>query len=133
VGTIELVFKRIKQLLRLAPLRCQNRAAVEATVRAILIAWALQEQVAGEVRALLPSGARDPQAPASSWLLAGLSVQTLRQQVRGNWTLARIRACRAQLGRFLVTSPRKRRQLEADLRQWLEDRFRGRQALLEAA
>ena len=130
---IELVFKRIKQLLHLAALRCQKRAAVEATVRAILIAWALQEQVAAEVRQLLPSGARDPQAPASSWLLVGLSVQTLRQQVRGQWSVARIHACRSQLGRFLVTSRRKRRQSEADIRQWLEERFRTRQPLLEAA
>jgi len=130
---IELVFKRIKQLLRIAPLRCQNREAVEATVRAILIAWALQEQVAAEVRALLPSGAREPEAPASSWLLAGLSVQTLRQQVRGSWSVARIQDCRSQLGRFLVTSPRKRRQTEADIRQWLSERLRNVQPLLEAA
>ena len=130
---IELVFKRIEQLLRLSALRCQNRAAVEATVRAILIAWALQEQVAAEVRGLLPSGASDPQAPASSWLLAGLSVQTLRQQVRGRWSVARIHACRSQLGRFLITSRRKRRQTEADIRHWLEERFRTRQPLLEAA
>jgi hypothetical protein len=106
---------------------------VEATVRAILVAWALSEQVASEVRSLLPRGARDPQAPGSSWLLAGLSVQTVRQQVRGQWSLARLRACRSQLARFLVTSRRKRRQSEADIRQWLEDRFRSRQALLEAA
>jgi len=78
-------------------------------VRAILVAWALQEQVATTVRALLPSGARDPQAPASSWLLAGLSVQTLRQQVRGSWSVARIHDCRSQLARFLVTSRRQRR------------------------
>ena len=130
---IELVFKRIKQLLRLAPLRCQKQEAVEATVRAILVAWALQEQVASEVRALLPSGACDPQAPASSWLLAGLSVQTLRQQVQGSWSLARLHACRSQLGRFLVSSPRKRRQAEADIRQWLEERLRSVHPLLERA
>jgi hypothetical protein len=129
---IELVFKRIKQLLRLAPLRCQKRDALEATVRAILIAWALQEQVVSEVRALLPSGAGDPQAPASSWLLAGLSVQTLRQQVRGSWNAARLRSCLAQLGRFLVTSRRQRRQAEADIRQWLEERWREVRPLLEA-
>jgi hypothetical protein len=128
---IELVFKRIKQLLRLAPLRCQNRDAVEATVRAILIAWALQEQVASEVRALLPNGACDPHSPASSWVLAGLSVQTLRQQVRGSWSVARIHDCRSQLTRFLVTSRRKRRQTEADLRQWLSDRVRSVQPLWE--
>ena len=130
---IELVFKRIKQLLRLAPLRCQKRDTVEATVRAILLAWALQEQVATEVRALLPSGARDPHAPASSWLLAGLSVQTLRQQVRGSWSVARLRACLAQLRRFLVTSRRQRRQAEADIRQWLSERLHEARPLLEAA
>ena len=130
---VELVFKRIKQLLRLVPLRCQKRDAVEATVRAILLAWALQEQVASEVRALLPSGARDPQAPASSWLLAGLSVQTVRQQVRGSWNVARLRACLTQLGRFLVTSRRQRRQAEADIRQWLEERLHEARPLLEAA
>lgn len=129
---IELVFKRIKQLLRLAPLRCQNQEAVEASVRALLIAWALQEQVASEVRELLPSGARDPQAPASSWLLAALSVQTVRQQVRGSWSVARICACRGQLERFLVTSRRRRRQSEAEIRQWLSDRFGSAQPLLEA-
>jgi Transposase DDE domain len=128
---IELVFKRIKQLLRLAPLRCQNRDAVEATVRAILIAWALQEQVAAQVRALLPSGARDPQAPASSWLLAGLSVQTVRSQVRGSWTVVRLRACLPRLVRFLVSSPRQRRQHEADVRAWLEDRLGDAQPVLE--
>ena len=128
---VELVFKRIKQLLRLASLRCQKRAAVAATVRALLVAWALQETVAAEVRALLPSGARDPHAPASSWLLAGLSVQTLGQQGRGSWTVARIRAGLPQLVRFLVSSPRKRRQQEADIRAWLEERLRVGQAVVE--
>ncbi len=130
---IELVFKRIKQLLRLAPLRCQKREAVEATVRALLIAWALQEQIAGELRALLPTGAGDRQTAASSWLLAGLSVQTLRQQVRGQWTVTRLQGCWAQLGRFLVTSPRKRRQMEADIRQWLEELLRNTQPVLETS
>lgn len=130
---VELLFKRLKQLLRVANLRCRERAAVEATVRALLVAWALQEQVVAEVRALLPRGARDPQAPASSWLLAGLSVATLRQQVRSTWTVARICVCLPRLVRFLVSSPRKRRQQEADIRQWLEERFCVAQPLLEAA
>jgi hypothetical protein len=112
-------------------LRCQNRDAVEATVRALLLAWALQEQVTAEVRALLPSGARDPQAPASSWVLAGLSVQTVRQQVRGSWTVARLHTCLPRLLRFLVSSPRKRHQHEADVRAWLEDRLRDAQPVVE--
>lgn len=130
---VELVFKRLKQLLRVADLRCRERTALEATVRALVVAWALQEQIAGEVRSLLPSGAVAPTQPASSWLLAGLSVQTLREIVRGSWTLARVRACRARLVRFLVSSPRKRRQQEADIRHWLDERLRSAQELLEAA
>jgi Transposase DDE domain len=130
---VELLFKRLKQLLRVADLRCRERAAVEATVQALLVAWALQEQVAAEVRAQLPSGARDPQHPASSWLLAGLSVQTLQQQVRGSWTVARLHACLPRLIRFLVSSPRKRRQQEADVRHWLSERLRCTVPLREAA
>jgi DDE family transposase len=130
---VELLFKRLKQLLRVADLRCREQAAVEATVRALLIAWALQEQVVCEVRAQLPTGARDPQHPASSWLLASLSVQTLQQQVRGSWTAARLRACLPRLVRFLVSNPRKRRQQEADVRQWLDQRLRCTVPLREVA
>jgi DDE family transposase len=120
---IELVFKRIKQLLRVADIRSKQPAQVEATVRALLIAWVLQEQLSAQVRALLPSGARNPTRPASSWLLAGLSVATLREQVRGSWTAARLQACLPQLLRFLISSPRKREQQEAAIRQWLEQRI----------
>jgi Transposase DDE domain len=129
---IELLFKRLKQLLHLADLRCRDQAALEATVRALLLAWALQEQVSAEVRSLLPTGGRDPQQPASSWLLAGVSVQTLRLHVRGNWSLARLHECLPRLVRFLVSSPRKRRQQEADIRQWLAERLRLAQPLCEA-
>jgi hypothetical protein len=130
---IELVFKRIKQLLRVSAIRSKERDQVEATVRALLVAWALQEQLTAELRALLPSGARSPTHPASSWLLAGLSVMTLRVQVRGRWTLRRLQVCLPRLVRFLVSSPRKRRQQEADVRQWLEERLCNTAALQEAA
>lgn len=121
---VELLFKRLKQQLRVADLRCQRADPLEASVRALLVAWALQEQVAAELRADLPCGSRDPHQGASSWLLVGLSVQTLREQVRGRWTLARLRACLPRLVRFLVSSPRKRRQQEAEVRAWLQARLR---------
>lgn len=129
---VELLFKRLKQLLMVTDLRCRERAALEATVRALLIAWALQEQVATELRAQLPSGACDPQQGASSWLLASLSVQTLRQQVRGRWSVAHLHACLPRLVRFLVSSPRERRHQEADVRQWLEARLHSAPPLQEA-
>jgi hypothetical protein len=121
---IELVFKRLKQQLCVADVRCRESEAAEATVRALLVAWALQEQLVCELRAELPTGSRDPRQPGSSWLLVGLSVQTLREQVRGNWGVWRVRACLAGLVRFLVSSPRKRRQQEAEARTWLAQRLR---------
>lgn len=121
---VELVFKRLKQQLRVADVRCREPEAAEATVRALLVAWALQEQLVCEVRTTLPTGRREPRQPASSWLLVGLSVQTLREQVRGTWSVSRLRACLPGLVRFLVGSRRKRRQQEAEVRSWLEQRLR---------
>jgi hypothetical protein len=129
---IELVFKRIKQLLRVHDIRSKKREQVEATVRALLLAWVLQEQLTADLRALLPSGAREPGSPASSWLLASLSIATLREQVRGSWTAHRLRACLPQLLRFLVSSPRKRQQQEAAIRRFLEQRLQPK-PLQEAA
>jgi hypothetical protein len=130
---IEVVFKRLKQLLRVRPLRCEHPARLAATAQALLVAWALQEQVASEVRAQLPNGGQDQRRPASSWFVASLAVETLRQQVRGRWTLARLQACLPRLRRFLVSSPRQRSQQEAELRAWLAERVPAALPLLEAA
>jgi hypothetical protein len=130
---IEVVFKRIKQLLHLRPLRCQHPMRLAATLHTILVAWALQEQVASEVRALLPSGSQDRRRAARSWLLASLGVETLRQQVRGHWTLARLRECLERRRRFLVSSPRQRSQQESEVRAWLAEQLRAAPPLQEAA
>jgi hypothetical protein len=130
---IELLFKQFKQLLHQTDLRGRTQATVEATIRAQLVAWALHEQQVSEIRAALPDGAADPHAAASRWLLAGLSVQTLRQQVRGQWTVGHIRACFPRLVRFLVSSPRQRRQQAAEFQQWLTTRLGGAPPLSLAA
>jgi hypothetical protein len=119
---VELVFKRMKQLLRLNQIRSTHRTSVEATVRALLVAWALQEGAMAEIRPLLPRGAPEAPTPASSWLLTGLSLDTLRQQVQGTWSQARLRACLPRLQRFLVLSPRRREHQETAVRAWLEGR-----------
>jgi hypothetical protein len=118
---VELVFKRFKQLLRVRPLRCQSDEVAEATVRALLIAWVLQEQLVSELRQAL---AGDSQCPVSSWRLCQLSLETLRQEVLGGWTRARLRACLPRLRRYLCSSPRQRRQQEAHIREWLHLRLR---------
>jgi Transposase DDE domain len=122
---VELVCKRMKQLLRLNQLRSQHPTSVEATVRALLIAWVLQDGRAAEIRTAL---AMLPQARArgsSSWLLTGLGLETLRQQVLGNWSHTRLLACLPRLQRFLTLSPRCRPHQETDVRAWLAGRAPG--------
>ena len=72
-----------------------------------------------EIRAHLPTGALTAPLPVSSWLLTGLGRDTLRQQVQGTWSQARLRACLPRLGRFLVLTPRLREHQETAVRAWL--------------
>lgn len=53
----ELVYKRMKQLLRMGQVQCHQPEMVEATIRLRLIAWALQEQEAAHIRAQLTEAA----------------------------------------------------------------------------
>jgi hypothetical protein len=108
----------MKQLLRLNQIHSTNRASVEATVRALLVAWALPEEAMAEIRAPLPTGALTAPLPVSRWLLTGLGLDTLRQQVQGTWSQARRRAGFPRLGRFLVLTPRLREHQETAVRAW---------------
>jgi hypothetical protein len=127
---VELVFKRMKQLLRFNQLRSTHRTTVEATVRALLVAWALQDGIVAELRALLPTvqaGAHlgaPPDTPrvVSTWSLVGLGLETLRHQVQQRWSLARLRTCLPRLCRFLCSRPRRREHQETTIRAWLEGR-----------
>jgi Transposase DDE domain len=114
---VELLFKRLKQLLAGAAIRARTRAAAEATVRALLVAWALAERMAAGLRAALPA---DPARPVSGWRLAQVSLATLAQAVRGHWTVAHLRACLPRLARFLTDAPRRRAQQAATVRAWLD-------------
>jgi Transposase DDE domain len=65
------VLKRMKQLLRLNQLRTPHPTRVEATVRALLIAWVLQEGMAAEIRAVLATLPQARPRRVSRWLLTG--------------------------------------------------------------
>lgn len=117
---VEWLFKRLKQLLRVQPIRARTRAGAEATVRAVLVAWALAERLAATVQAALVAvAATDPARPMSLWRVAHLSLSTLAQAVRGGWTLAQLVACLPRLARFLHDTPRCRTQQAASVRAWL--------------
>lgn len=119
---VELVFKKMKQLLRLNQIRSKHRTSVEATVRALLIAWALHESTTTWLRTLLSATASPERVVVSSWLLSGLGLDTLRQQVQGRWSEARLQACLPRLHRFLCSRPRRRGCQESTVRTWLEQR-----------
>ncbi len=165
---IELFFKRLKQLLRLTLLRCVRTESVQGSIRLLLVAWVLHQEVAAELRAslltaaqVLNEGARVsslhwlesllPQAPqaleqapagipetaeaaeevVSSWLLCDLCLETLRQQVRGQWSQTRLLACVPRLRRFLLSHPRRREHQETTLRRWLSAPARGEPIVLQ--
>jgi hypothetical protein len=117
---VELFFKRLKQLLRTHPIRATTRAAAEAIVRAMLVAWVLQERLAATVQAAVAAVApADPTRPVSLWRVATVSLTTLAQAVRGSWTVADLVACLPRLVRFVCDTPRRRPQQAATARAWL--------------
>jgi hypothetical protein len=129
---VELLFKRMKQLLRLGQIRSTSTAGATATIRALLVAWLLQEQESAALRARLPqlcppraATAAEP-AVISSWTLTVLGLETLRQQVVGSWSAARVQACLPRLVRFLASRSQRPHQ-ETEVRAWLLGQNRRRQ------
>lgn len=119
---VELVFKKMKQLLRLNQIRSKHRTSVEATVRALLVAWALHEGTTTLLQTMLsPTNAPEGMV-VSSWLLSGLGLDTLRQHVQGTWSAARLQACVPSLRRFLCSRPRRRVHQASTVRAWLAQR-----------
>jgi hypothetical protein len=119
---VELVFKRRKQLLRFNQLRSTRRTTVEATVRALLVAWALQEDIGAELQALLRAVTSPHPVVISRWLVTGMGLETLRHQVQSTWSRAQLRLCLPRLQRFLCCRPRRRAHQETEVRAWLEGR-----------
>ena len=132
---IELCFKRVKQLLEAHRLRCEHGESVQASILALLLAWALQEDELVAARMQLQQAASLPvEVPAvivmpepeqgqagalSQWLLASLHLDVLPQQVRGSITAVRLRACLPRLQRFVRGSPRKRTHWYSQVCCWL--------------
>jgi Transposase DDE domain len=145
---VELVIKRMKQQLKLAQLRGQSALTNEATLLAVLLAWALLQSEVQDARAVLtqaaeqwvcsldalaPAEPQEPQKPAgvskpdaapslptvSSWSVTALCGQTLRLLVQGYWTFARLRSCLPYLHRFLTSRRRQRDHQESTIRRHL--------------
>jgi hypothetical protein len=91
-------------------------------VRTLLIAWALHESTTTLLRTVWSATTPPERAIVSSWLLSGLGLDTLRQQVHGSWSEVQLQACLPRLRRFLCSRPRPRGHQESTVRVWLEQR-----------
>jgi hypothetical protein len=112
----------MQQLLRLNQIRSKHRTSVAATVRALLIAWALHESTPTWLRSLLHAATAPKLTVVSSSLVSGLGLETLRPQGQGRWSEARLQACLFRLRRFFCSRPRRRGHQESTMRAWLQQR-----------
>lgn len=135
---VEVVFKRIKQVLDLHREHCLNRQRAQASILAHLLAWILAGEEAMMARehfaqalALLEDLSEDVPVPqpnlgqdgvVSEGMLASLRLDLLRSQVIGPLTAARFRACLPQLRRFVCGSLRQRTHWYTQTVGWLTDR-----------
>ncbi len=136
---IELLFKRIKQLLSQHRLRAETEETALATVYAIVVSWVMQQEVACEMRSLLSQlyaqvqeekkamseqmgkPLDEEEQAISEWQLQTWSVDRLRQQVRGSWTQQRLLNCLARFHRHFGLRRRKRPHRWQQAFCWLVD------------
>jgi hypothetical protein len=140
---IELLFKRIKQLLKQQSLRCKTVATAKATITLLLLGWALLEEESAAVRLAMRDAIQCAEqakagkflgpevstascwqealcGPLSEWMLAEASFDLFCHQIRGTYTLERFRACLPRLQRFLCSGHRSRPHLYTQVCRWLE-------------
>ena len=98
---IEVLFKRIKQVLAMHLLPAQTPQSAQAMICALLVAWMLIEEDVEELRRQLTEG-EPVECPLSSWRLAHLAFDGLRKVLEGHWTPERLRAILPELRRLFV-------------------------------
>jgi hypothetical protein len=114
---IELLFKRMKQMMDMHVIRSKTPQGCESSLLAWFIIWVLQEQEVQEARTILQqvhqcldSPVLDmPEGELSPWLFTSICFQTILVTIQGHWTRSRLDLCLPYLQRFLYGSPRRRR------------------------
>jgi hypothetical protein len=139
---IELLFKRMKQLLKLQSLRCKTIATAKATITLLLLGWALLEEESSAIRLAMSDAIHctqrtcegtflgqeisnaswwqdDHRDPLSEWMLVEACFDLFCQQIRGRYTAERFRTCLPRLQRFLCSGHRDRPHLYSQVCRWL--------------
>lgn len=100
---IELLFKRIKQLVRLHRLRSENLKSNQAVLATMLLGWILLEQQASQIRTLLEKQpTQKGEEPLSMWAVCAMLVHSLRTMIVGSWSWSQICASLEHLRRGLT-------------------------------
>jgi hypothetical protein len=133
---IELVFKRLKQLLDLHRIEIQDWVQARIVAQLYLIVWLVQEGVQNWLRQEFESLCQSESGPCcyeeeggsacviSSWRIAHLSLQQVQSMLRGSWSTKRITACLDQLRRYLFTRPRQKRpHQQSAFQDWLSGKL----------
>jgi hypothetical protein len=98
---VELLFKRIKQVLDTHRLPCRCPQTAQAMIAALLVAWLLIEDEASELCRQITDG--EPLAlPVSCWQLDQWACGGLHNVVRGWWSPQQVRALAPELRRVLT-------------------------------
>jgi Transposase DDE domain len=96
---IEVLFKRIKQLLDIHRLRCQSPQTAQVLILAMLIAWLLIEDQAAQLRRQITDG--EPLSfPLSEWQLDQWACSGLKKVVEGWWSPKQVLALLPELRRL---------------------------------
>ncbi len=112
---VEVLFKRIKQVLAMHLLPAQTPQGAQAMICALLVAWLLIEEDVESLRWQLSDG-EPMECPLSSWRLAHLAQDSLRKVLEGSWTPERLRAVLPELRRLFVE--RRQRPLREHQRRY---------------
>jgi hypothetical protein len=131
---IELVFKRLKQMLNLHCISIEDWSRARIVAQLHLIVWLVQEGVQNWLREQFQSLCQtemgtcsyeleddsESSCVMSSWRITHLSVEQVKIMLRGTWPTKRITACLDQLCRYLFTRPRQKRpHQQTDFQVWL--------------
>lgn len=129
---IELIFKRLKQLLNLHCISIQDWSRARVTAQLHLIVWLLQEEVQNGLQEAFQSLGQSELCSydleeeyehsniMSSWSITHLSLEQVKIMLRGTWPTKRIIACLDQLRRYFFTRPRQKRpHQQTSFQAWL--------------
>jgi len=120
---IELLFKRLKQLVRMHRLRSSELSSNQAVLAGLLVGWTLMERQASLLREQADAS-REPEqirrAPLSNWQVCATLVESLRTMLLGPWTWGQIQEHVEAIVRLWRLHPQARDLQESQVRELFE-------------